>query len=76
MIPHSIGAIVKGFKIGVTKWVRNNAVGDENFHPLQPVWQRNYWDHIIRDEQSYRRISDYIINNPAKWSNEKLFRRG
>lgn len=66
MIPHSIGAIVKGFKIGVTKWVRNN--GD-----IQTVWQRNYWDHIIRDEQSYQRIAYYIANNPAKWQDDKLF---
>ena len=37
------------------------------------LWQRNYWEHIIRDEQSYHRISDYIINNPAKWSDDKFF---
>ena len=30
-------------------------------------WQRSFHDHIIRDENSYHRISDYIINNPAKW---------
>ncbi len=37
------------------------------------LWQRNYWEHIIRDEQSYLHISDYIINNPAKWSADKFF---
>ena len=37
------------------------------------LWQRNYWEHIIRDEQSYNRISNYIINNPAKWSADKFF---
>jgi putative transposase len=38
------------------------------------LWQRNYWEHIIRDEQSYDRIAEYIINNPAKWSEDKLNR--
>jgi REP element-mobilizing transposase RayT len=37
------------------------------------LWQRNYWEHIIRDEQSYQRISNYIINNPAKWSDDKFY---
>jgi REP element-mobilizing transposase RayT len=67
MIPRSIGSIVKGFKIGVTKWFRNNT-------EIQTVWQRNYHEHIIRNEQSYKTISDYIINNPAKWKDDKFFR--
>jgi putative transposase len=36
-------------------------------------WQRNYHEHIIRDEQSYQRISEYIINNPAKWTDDKFY---
>ena len=36
------------------------------------IWQRNYYEHIIRDQQSYQRISDYIINNPAKWTEDKF----
>jgi len=38
------------------------------------LWQRNYWERIIRDEQSYQTISKYIINNPAKWDDDKLFK--
>ena len=72
IIPHSIGSIVKGFKIGVTKWFRNNSVGVENFQPLQ-IWQRNYYEHIIRDEKSYHRISEYIINNPKNWKEDNFF---
>ena len=66
MIPHSIGSIVKGYKIGVTKWMRQNT----NIHN---VWQRNYYEHIIRNEQSYQTISEYIINNPAKWADDKFY---
>jgi len=35
-------------------------------------WQRNYYEHIIRNENSYHTISNYIINNPAKWNGDKF----
>jgi REP element-mobilizing transposase RayT len=37
------------------------------------LWQRNYFEHIIRHEQSYQIISEYIINNPAKWGEDKFY---
>ena len=37
------------------------------------LWQRNYHEHIIRNEQSYQTISEYIINNPAKWAVDKFY---
>jgi putative transposase len=37
------------------------------------LWQRNYYEHIIRNEQSYQNISNYIINNPAKWQEDKFY---
>ncbi len=37
------------------------------------LWQRNYWEHIIRNEKSYHKISDYIKNNPMKWEEDSLF---
>ena len=36
------------------------------------LWQRNYWEHIIRNEASYQRISQYILRNPAKWVDDQL----
>ena len=38
------------------------------------LWQRNYYEHIIRNEQSYHAISQYIINNPAKWTDDKFYK--
>ncbi len=38
------------------------------------LWQRNYYEHIIRDKQAYHTISNYIINNPAKWNDDKFFK--
>lgn len=36
------------------------------------LWQRNYYERIIRSQQSYQIISEYIINNPAKWADDKF----
>jgi REP element-mobilizing transposase RayT len=57
----TIGSIVRGFKIGVTK------------HLGYSVWQRNYHEHIILNEQSYQKISDYILNNPEKWMEDRFY---
>ena len=63
VIPRSIGAIVRGFKIGVTKWCKNNKI------PFG--WQRSFYERIIRNEEALDEIRRYIINNPAKWAKEK-----
>jgi len=63
----TIGSIVRGFKIGVTKWMRQNT---DVYH----VWQRNYFDNIIRNEQSYQRISQYIQNNPKNWKEDRFYK--
>jgi REP element-mobilizing transposase RayT len=62
----TIGSIIRGYKIGVTKLCRQNA-GVNNNSPLQ-IWQRNYYEHIIRNENELNKIRQYIINNPLKWS--------
>ncbi len=62
----TIGSIVRGFKIGVTKWFRQNT-------DIYDVWQRNYYEHIIRNEQELDRIRKYIINNPLKWELDKNY---
>ncbi len=37
------------------------------------LWQRNYWEHIIRNKQSYQTISKYIANNPTNWNDDKFY---
>jgi putative transposase len=37
------------------------------------LWQRNYYEQIVRDEISLRRVREYIINNPRQWQQDKLF---
>ncbi|MGA1846523.1 transposase [Deferribacter abyssi] len=37
------------------------------------LWQRNHYEHVIRNEQSYSKIAEYIINNPLKWEDDKYY---
>ena len=37
------------------------------------IWQRSYYEHVIRDEQDYRRIWQHIDENPAKWAEDVYF---
>jgi REP element-mobilizing transposase RayT len=36
-------------------------------------WQRNYHEHIIRNRESYQHISEYIVNNPARWKDDMFY---
>jgi REP element-mobilizing transposase RayT len=62
----TIGSIIRGYKIGVTKWFHSNT-------EIDIVWQRNYYEHIIRNVYSYQRISDYINYNPKNWKDDNFF---
>ena len=61
----TIGAIIRGYKSSVTKQLKLMGYNDT-------IWQRNYHEHIIRTEQSYIKISNYITNNPAHWDKDVL----
>ena len=62
----TIGSIVRGFKIGVTKWAYQHT-------PYQKLWQRNYYERIIRDENELNHIREYIIENPLNWQEDKYY---
>jgi len=62
----TIGSIIRGFKIGVTKWFRKNT-------DVYNVWQRNYYERIIRNELELNRIRKYIMENPLKWYDDKYY---
>jgi putative transposase len=65
----NIGAMVRGYKSSVTKQI-NQFYHCNGF----AVWQRNYYDHIIRDAASYFKISNYIKHNPETWEDDILFK--
>jgi len=62
----TIGAIVRGYKSSVTKQLVLLGFNGK-------LWQRNYHEHIIRDEKSYINISEYITNNPSQWKDDNFF---
>jgi len=62
----SIPTIVRLFKSCVTK--RINLLRNTQ---RQPIWQRNYYEHIIRDDKDLYNAREYIANNPVKWLFEK-----
>ena len=37
------------------------------------IWQRSYYDHVVRDESDYLRIASYIMENPAKWMEDRYY---
>lgn len=50
-----------------------HGVKTKNWQPFyNKLWERNYWEHIIRNEGELSRIRNYIKNNPSKWENDKL----
>lgn len=59
----TIGSVIRGFKIGVTKWFRNKM-------DMGNIWQRNYYEHVIRNDAELNRIRQYIVENPLKWDTD------
>ncbi|NOR46179.1 MAG: transposase [Candidatus Delongbacteria bacterium] len=64
IISGSIGSIIRGFKVGVTKWFRKNT-------NIYHVWHRNFFERIIRTEIELNNVRQYIIDNPKKWELKK-----
>ncbi len=62
----SLGAIVGQFKSRVTRRIWKLP----HMH-LVPLWQRNYYEHVIRDQREWERIHLYIESNPVNWSQDE-----
>lgn len=66
--PKSLGSILAGFKSAVTSRIVKLRHDDK-----VKVWQDNYYEHIIRNEQDLYRIREYIQNNPLKWALDEYY---
>ena len=64
---NSIPTIVRLFKSTTTK-----QINQLRQTPMRPLWQHNYHEHIIRDNNELTRIRQYIINNPKRWKEDNL----
>lgn len=61
--PRSLASFIAGFKSAVTK-----RINERRGTPATRVWQRNYFEHVIRNDEELRRIREYIVNNPLRWT--------
>jgi REP element-mobilizing transposase RayT len=62
----SISSIVGSYKSIVSKKARLN------FH-AEFAWLPRFYDHIVRDAESFEKIQNYIISNPAKWAEDRFY---
>ncbi len=64
----TIGAMIAGFKSAVT-----TQINQIRKTPMCPVWQRNYYEHVIRDEKDLSYIREYVVNNPKYWAYDEYY---
>lgn len=62
---NTVSSIIASYKSAVTKHANRLGLGNG--------WQPRFHDHVIRNDREYQRISDYIINNPMNWSEDKFY---
>jgi len=60
----NLGSVIRGFKSSLKRYANEN---DINF-----AWQPRFHDRIIRNENEYKRVVNYIVNNPKNWGNDRL----
>lgn len=70
---NSIARILQDFKSRTTlEYIKN--ISDKNWKNFyKKLWQKNYYEHIIRSENAYHQISDYIENNPYNWESDRFY---
>lgn len=66
LTPASLGVIVGAYKSKTARLINGL-----RHTPGLPVWQRNYYEHIVRDEAELNRIRQYIQNNPLQWAEDR-----
>ena len=62
----SLSVMIRSYKAAVTRWSRRNGI--EGF-----TWQSRYFDHVIRNKESLRKIRRYIRENPMKWALDRYY---
>ena len=67
VMPNHFHTIIRGYKSAVTRQM--------NALKISFKWQRDMYEHIIRDYNDYARIDEYILNNPEKWESDKFYNK-
>lgn len=61
-----------GNVVGWLKYQATKAINEKN-DTKQQIWQRSYYDHVIRNQQDYDETWTYIENNPAQWAEDEYY---
>ena len=64
--PHGLSEIIRGFKTFSSRCINKSNDKKNKFR-----WQKSFYDHIIRNEESLNKIREYIINNPETWDSDE-----
>jgi len=64
----SLGTVINWYKRAVTVSIR------ERYESTLVVWQRNYYEHVVRDERDLERIREYVDYNPGRWEEDEYYR--
>ncbi|MBN2893361.1 MAG: transposase [Bacteroidales bacterium] len=66
-IKNSVSSIINHFKGRVTKY--------KNKENIEFEWQKGFYEHIVRDEYDFKRIQNYIVDNPTNWGKDKFYKK-
>lgn len=64
----SVSSTIRSYKSAVTKRIRENFDSNE----IYKIWQPRFYDNVIRNEEAYRKIYEYIETNPQRWNEDKF----
>jgi putative transposase len=74
--PKSLSSFIAGFKSAtntkIDDYIDNHQLNTPKYNKNNHFWQPNYHDRVIRNQQEYNRIKQYIINNPKNWTGDKF----
>jgi len=64
--PRSIPTIVRSFKAAASRHSR-----ESGYVKGESIWQRGYYEHVLRNTREYVEVTNYILQNPARWADDE-----
>jgi REP element-mobilizing transposase RayT len=70
---NTIPTIIRGYKGAVTKQINTLQINAGVYNIPERIWQKNYYEHVIRNETSLNKIREYIMSNPLNWKEDDYY---
>jgi REP element-mobilizing transposase RayT len=70
---NTIPTIIRGYKAAVTKQINTIQINAGVYNKPERIWQKNYYEHVIRNEVSLNKIREYIMSNPLNWKEDDYY---